>query len=110
MLKKSEYIKIRVSVPVEAADKIRLAIGKAGAGQQGNYKFTSSSLKQTGYFKPMAGAHPAIGEIGKLEKVQEELIETICHKNLVKKVIFEIKKVHPYEEPAIDIIPRYDIV
>ena len=103
MLKESNYVKIRVSVPLEAADKVRQAMGLVGAGVQGNYEFNSGSMKQIGRFKPMIGAHPYIGRIGELE-------ETICDKNLVEKVVAEIKKAHPYEEPAIDIMPRYDIV
>lgn len=110
MLKQSNFVKIRVSVPAEAADKIRQALGKAGAGIQGNYEFNSGSIKQVGRFKPKAGARPYIGQIGKLEEVEEEIIETICDINLAEKVVAEIKKAHPYEEPAIDIMPRYDIV
>jgi len=110
MLIKSKFVKIRVSVPLEAADKVRQSMGQAGAGIQGNYQFCSSSVKQTGRFKPTIGARPAIGQIGELEEVEEELLETICEKKLVKKVIAEIKRAHPYEEPAIDIMPRYDIV
>lgn len=110
MLKPSNFVKIQVSVPVKDAGKIRLALGRAGAGQQGNYEFCSGSIMQVGRFKPLKGARPAIGKIGQVKKVKEELIYVICHKNLVKKVISEVKKVHPYEEPAVDIIPRYDIV
>jgi len=110
MLKESDYVKIKVSVPLAAADKMRQAMGQAGAGLQGNYEFTSASTRQIGRFKPKAGAKPAIGQIGKLEEVKEELIETVCHKNLAEKVIAAIKQTHPYEEPAIDIMPRYDIV
>jgi len=109
MLKESSYVKIRVSVPVKAADKVRRALGQAGAGVQGNYQFTSFSSLGIGRFKPSKGAKPAIGKIGELEEVKEEMIETICHKKLVKKVITAVKKAHPYEEPAIDIIPRYEI-
>ncbi|MDP2736266.1 MAG: hypothetical protein Q8O59_00575 [bacterium] len=110
MLKESNYVKIRVSAPTKAADKIREAMGRAGAGIQGNYEFNSGSIKQIGRFKPVAGANPYIGQINKFEEVEEELIETICDKKLVEKVVAEIKKAHPYEEPAIDIVPRYDIV
>lgn len=110
MLKESNYVKIVVAVPVDAADKIRNAMGQAGAGIQGNYEYTSGSYEQTGRFKPTAGAKPAIGKIGDLEEVKEEVIETICHKDKVEKVIVEIKKAHPYEEPAIDIYPRLEIV
>ncbi len=110
MLKSSDYVKIKITVPVKDADIIRRALGRAGAGVMGNYEHCSSSIKQIGRFRPRASAHPAIGQIGRLEKVEEEMIETICHKDLVESVITAIKKVHPYEEPAIDIMPRYDIV
>jgi hypothetical protein len=110
MLKESAYVKIKISVPINAADAVRQALGRAGAGLQGNYEYCSGSIKQTGRFKPKTGARPAIGQIGKLLEVEEELIEAICHKDLVKKVIAAVKKVHPYEEPAVDIVPRYDIV
>lgn len=109
MFKQSDNVKIRVAVPVEAADKVRQALGEAGAGVQGNYEFCSGTCRQIGRFRPLAGANPAIGVIGKLEEVKEEVVETICPKNLVEIVIKAVKKVHPYEEPAIDIMPRFDI-
>ena len=108
MLKESDFVKIMVGVPVEAADKVRAAMGEAGAGIQGNYKFCSFSYPGMGRFLPMAGANPAIGKIGVAEEVKEETIMTICHKDLVKKVIGAIKKAHPYEEPAIDVLPRLE--
>ena len=109
MLKPSNYVKIKVTVPIKAAAKVRQAIGRAGAGVQGHYQFTSFSTPGIGRFMPKKGARPAIGKINQLEEVKEEMIETICHKKLVKKVITAVKKAHPYEEPAIDIIPRYEI-
>ncbi|MDD5072032.1 MAG: hypothetical protein PHQ42_04860 [Patescibacteria group bacterium] len=110
MLKESNYVKIVVAVPRQSANKIREAIGRVGAGEQGKYKFCSGSYKAIGRFIPQKGAHPAIGQTGKLEEVEEEIITTICHKDLVEKVVTAIKKAHPYEEPPIDIIPRLDIV
>jgi hypothetical protein len=110
MLKESDYVKITVAVPRQSADKIRQALGAAGAGVQGNYKYCSGSYLAIGRFIPKTGSHPAIGQTGKLEEVDEEIITTICHKDLVENVIVAVKKVHPYEEPPIDIMPRYDIV
>lgn len=109
MLKDSRYVKILIAVPVGAADKIRQVLGEAGAGQQGNYIHCTGSWKQTGRFMPQAGSSPAIGRIGELEEVEEEMIEALCHKDLVEKVVKEVVRAHPYEEPAIDIIPRYDL-
>jgi hypothetical protein len=109
MLKNSDFVKIRVFVPVQNAQDIRDAFARAGAGMQGNYSHCSGSYVVTGRFKPLEGSNPAIGSLGKLEEVQEEVVESLCHVDSVKKAIEEIKKVHPYEEPAIDIIPRLDI-
>src|SRR3989344_3829847 len=99
MLKESNFVKIRVTVPVEAAPAVREALGNAGAGKQGKYEFCSASFPVAGRFRPLPGANPAIGEMGELEEVQEEMIETICHKDLIKQVVEAVKKVHPYEEP-----------
>lgn len=92
-----------MTVPVESAEKVRQAIGEAGGGKVGNYSFCSFSVRGTGRFLPGAGAHPAIGEVGELEEVEEEHIEFNCSNELVENVIVAIRSVHPYEEPAIDI-------
>ena len=109
MLKQSDYFKILVTVPVEVADKVRSAMAKAGAGQQGDYDSCSFSSQGIGRFRPLKGAQPAIGEVGKLEEVAEETITTICHNDLLPKVVAAIKAAHPYEEPTIDIVPRFEI-
>lgn len=95
--------KIVVTVPVAAADKVRQAIGEAGGGKVGNYSFCSFSVRGVGRFLPGEGAHPAIGEVGKLEEVEEERIEVNCADDLVASVITAIRAAHPYEEPAIDV-------
>lgn len=43
-----------------------------------------------------------------LEFVDEEKLEVVCDVKEVKEVILILRKVHPYEEPAIDIIPLID--
>lgn len=96
-------VKIVVTVPVTYADALRETIGRAGAGRIGNYAFCSFSIKGIGCFKPLEGAHPAIGEIGKMETVDEERIEVTCACELVDTVVSAIKSMHPYEEPVIDI-------
>jgi len=98
--------KIVVTAPVgESADKVRQAMGEAGAGKIGNYTFCSLSVLCIGRFLPGDGAHPAIGEVGKLEEVEEERIEVVCDDALVTNVVAAIRRVHSYEEPAIDIYP-----
>ena len=96
-------VKLIVTVPSSHADVVREAMGKAGAGRVGNYEFCSFSTKGVGRFRPLEGAHPAIGSVGQLESVDEERIEVTCSSELVADVIAAIKSVHPYEEPAIDV-------
>lgn len=110
MLRESDFVVIRVAVPVSHADAIRKALGDAGAGKQGNYAYCSGSHKVTGRFVPLEGAHPAIGAVGIPEVVEEEAIYTICHKEIVENIVAAIKKAHPYEEPPIDILPRLEVV
>jgi hypothetical protein len=105
----SKNVKIVVFVPESHSDILREVIGNSGAGKIGNYSHCTFSSKGTGRFKPEQGAHPNIGEIGKLESVLEERIEFVCERSIVPKVISEIKKAHPYEEVAFDIYPLEEI-
>lgn len=98
-------VKITVTVPQEDTEKVRNAICNAGAGIIGNYTYCTVSNKCIGTFKPTDEANPYIGEKNKLEFVEEEKLETICDITIAKKVIQELRKAHPYEEPAINIIP-----
>lgn len=104
MTPKKRY-KIVVYVPESDAEKLRNAIGDAGAGIIGNYTHCTFTIKGTGGFKPMEGANPTIGEVGKLEEVQEDRIETVCEADKLEAVLKVIKDVHPYEEPATDVYP-----
>ncbi len=97
------YIVI-VYVPVVDADKVRQVMGEAGGGRIGNYDFCSFSVRGIGRFRPLKGAHPAIGEVGKHEEVEEERIEMEVEEEFLHDMITKIKEVHPYEEPVIDIM------
>jgi hypothetical protein len=87
--------KIVVFVPESHADAVREAMGKAGAGKIGNYTFCNFSSKGTGRFLPNEGAHPTIGEVGKLETVEEERIEVTVSAQVVSDVIVAMKKSPP---------------
>lgn len=101
--------KIVTFVPGKDAQRVRQAIGDAGAGVLGNYTHASFSSKGTGRFIPREGAHPAIGQIGKLEEIEEERIEVICSKDKVKEVVAAIKKVHPYEEIPLEVYQLVEV-
>ena len=43
-----------------------------------------------------------------MEFVEEEKLEFVCDIEKVKEVVSKLREVHPYEEPAIDIVPLID--
>lgn len=98
-------VKIIVTIPEENVEEVRNAVCEEGAGVIGNYTHCTMSTKCIGTFKPNEEANPYIGKNNKLEFVEEEKLEFVCDYPLVKKVLSKLREVHPYEEPAIDIIP-----
>ena len=98
-------VKIIVPVPVKNVDEVRNAICNEGAGVIGNYTYCTMSTKCIGTFIPADNANPYIGEKNKLEFVEEEKLEAVCDIGIAKRVIKKLREVHPYEEPAIDIVP-----
>lgn len=98
-------VKIVTFVPVNDADKVREALGDAGAGQIGEYSFCSYSVLGKGRFIPSDNANPHIGQSGVAEVVEEERVEVECDRVNAKAVIQAMKSAHPYEEVAFDIYP-----
>lgn len=109
MLKESDFVKLRISVPTTHTEEILRVLGEAGAGVQGRYDHCSCRYRQIGRFRPLTGAQPTIGTVGEIEQVEEDMIETLCHKDILASVLAAVKVAHPYEEPGIDIMPRYEL-
>lgn len=99
----SENVKLVVFVPLSHADEVRQALGEAGAGRIGNYDFCSFSSRGVGRFRGNENSNPTIGELGKLEAVEEERIEVLVPRAILPSVIEKMKSVHPYEEVAFDV-------
>jgi len=100
--------KLVVFVPVESLATVSNAVFAAGAGAIGNYSNCGFGAEGTGTFLPLENAKPAIGKKGKLEKVPEIRFETIVPAEQLDKVVAAMKKAHPYETPAFDIIKLSD--
>ena len=105
----TKNVKIVVFVPLSHTDAVRQALGEAGAGKIGNYDFCSFSSRGTGRFRGNKNANPTIGEAEKYEAVEEERIEVIVPREILKEVIEKVKGVHPYEEVAFDVYPLENI-
>ena len=101
--------KLVTFVPVEHVNCVAAAIHRAGAGKIGNYSHCSFRTDGVGTFRPLKGAKPAIGALGKFERVSEIKLESIVPAEKIEAVVAELRKVHPYEEPAFDVFRHWDV-
>lgn len=99
------FYKVMVYVPTEMTEKIIEVFGKNGAGAIGRYDFCTFRTSGVGTFRPLLGSNPFIGQINSIEKVAEDRIEAIVPGGLLKNLINQLKKNHPYEEMAYDVYP-----
>jgi len=97
--------KLVVFVPVAESVMVRSAILDAGAGHIGNYDSCSFNIAGEGTFRAGEDARPFAGKVGEMHTEPEMRIETVVPAHLLKRAVSAMRKVHPYEEPAFDIIP-----
>ncbi len=96
--------KLTFYVPEANKEEVKEALFKAGAGKQGNYECCAFESKGQGQFRPLPGANPHVGGIGKLEFVEEYRVEILCVAEQKESVAAALKKAHPYETVAYDFV------
>lgn len=99
----SQY-KLVTFVPEKDISRVSDALFTAGAGRIGDYTRCSFRSPGTGTFYGQAGTNPAVGQSGKFEEASEVRLETIMPVSRVTDVIDALRKNHPYEEPAFDLV------
>ncbi len=98
-----EGYKVVTFVPSEHLIRVSEALFRAGAGVIGDYLGCSFRTEGTGTFLPEAGAHPAYGEVGRMNEVPEFRLEVLAEKARLGRVLAALYAAHPYEEPAVDV-------
>jgi hypothetical protein len=104
--------KLVFTVPHPHVEACKEALFAAGAGTwpNGKYSKVCFEIPGTGQFMPMEGAVPNIGDVGKLEKVQEMRVEMICvGEKVMREAVKELNRVHPYEEVAYEVYRMEDV-
>ena len=93
-----------IYVPKESLENVKSAVFSAGGGKIGNYSHCSWQVKGSGQFKPKIGSSPFLGEMNKLEKVDEYRLEVVCPDKDIKNIVQAMFVAHPYETPAYHIV------
>ena len=98
-------VKIEIFVPKTYIETLRDELAKIGAGRVGNYDHCISFSPVRGYWRPLDGSEPFVGEIGKISSGSECKVEMNCARELVAEALSVIRKIHPYDEPLINVVP-----
>ena len=108
-----KYCKLEIFIPETHLPALQKTLQEVDAGHIGNYDSCMSSSEVIGYWRPLEGCNPYIGNEGENRDVRlnstmpepEVKVEVTVFTEAVDRTIEAIKKVHPYEEPVINAIP-----
>jgi dinuclear metal center YbgI/SA1388 family protein len=104
----TRVFKLVCFVPDSHLAMVRDAVAHAGAGVIGNYTHCTFSSPGIGTFVPGDAATPYSGSKHALNEEEERRFEVRVPQSRLRKVIAALLAVHPYEEPAYDIVPLHD--
>lgn len=96
--------KLVTFAPEGDVERIAQALFDAGAGVIGRYSSCSFRSPGTGTFFGEAGARPVTGQAGTLERRSEVRIETLVPLAKQEAIVEALRRAHPYEEPAFDLL------
>ncbi|MCW2602370.1 MAG: NGG1p interacting factor 3 protein [Pseudonocardiales bacterium] len=98
--------RLGVYVPMADAQRLIDALAAAGAGAIGQYERAAWMSEGEGTFRPLAGASPTVGQIGRIERVAETRIEMAVPRHRRAAVLAALHSAHPYEAPAFDLVEQ----
>lgn len=97
--------KLEIFIPPEFAAALAEALADAGVGRIGNYDHCLAMIEVRGFWRPLDGADPYLGTAGQVESAAEVKVEVNTTAERIPAALAAIRRVHPYEEPVINIIP-----
>lgn len=97
--------KISFTVPKEFKDAIMDEINASMEQIYPGYDRVFSVAAVEGTWRSLEGSNPYIGSVGEVSVEEELRIDFAVKEKDLKNVISAIVRIHPYEEPAIDVIP-----
>jgi len=96
--------KIETYIPEEALKDIQKALLAVDVGHIGKYRGCMNLYPVTGSWIPLEGSHPLIGNTDERSVEPELKVEVVIKDEQTEETISAIRRVHPYEEPVINVI------
>jgi hypothetical protein len=97
-------VKLEIFIPEGYSARLLDELSKVGVGRIGNYDHCASISNVRGYWRPLEGADPFDGEIGKISEAAEHKVEVNCNHEQVRSALKAIQRVHPYDQPVINVV------
>lgn len=102
------FCKLEIFIPASHLAPLQQALRETDAGHIGAYDSCLSYSPVTSCWRPLAGASPFLGVPGQLSTEPEIKVEVTCRRERAALTVEAVKRVHPYEEPVINVIPLLD--
>jgi len=102
--KSNQLTKLYTYVPHKSLEKVKKALFNAGAGEINNYQNCAFETEGTGSFMPIKSANPYIGKLNQAVAINETKLEILLPNYKKNEVLKALKKSHPYEEVAYELI------
>ena len=99
------FCKIEVFIPESHLALLQETLRACDAGHIGRYDSCMSYHKVIGTWRPLEGTKPYNGVEGAISAEEEIKAEFTCRVEDAEKIVEAVKKIHPYEEPVINVIP-----
>ena len=104
-----QYYKLEIFIPETHFKSLQMALQEVDAGHIGNYDSCLSYSRVIGTWRPLEGTNPYSGSVNEISEEPELKVEVSIKAENLKKTKEAIKRIHPYEEPVINVIPLIDI-
>ena len=104
-----KFYKLEIFIPETHFKSLQKVLQEQDAGRIGNYDSCLSYSQVIGVWRPLENTKPYLGTYNDVSEEPELKVEVIIKAENLKKTVAAIKKVHPYEEPVINILPLMTI-
>lgn len=108
MAEQTKYVKLEIFIPETHFSVLQKALQGVDAGHIGDYDSCLAYSHVTGTWRPLAGASPYDGVVGEISEAPELKVEVRVEAAHLEETLAAIRLVHPYETPAIFVIPLWN--
>ncbi len=104
-MERGRCFKIGTCIPRGHLDRLMDGVSSSISPLYPGYDRCFSYWPVTGTWRPLEGSSPYLGAVGRIETAEEMRVEFAVSEEDLGKAVEAVRRLHPYEEPAIDVIP-----